>query len=205
MTNSRKLGAVAVWAMVVAGCGAQEVAPAGGAEGTGSEAALREGCTDCDALVGACMNPGCLEKAYGDPATYWYIWNPCVDACVNDVYRPCIQARDAIQPQWSYVGPTMSICHIDPDTHIGSVDVELYTVDRYEDLSCRSPYGDVSPSYGYRKRLVTTVHVSCWTPSECKRKVPPRVTERLQQLVQQGYTLLTAEQDRDACPVPRVP
>jgi hypothetical protein len=92
-----------------------------------------------------------------------------------------------------YKAPTMMLCHPDPDRSISGADVEIYTVDAYQDISC------LHLPDRYQKREVTSVHCGFHSESTCK----DRVAARVQELMAQGYYPITSS-DSDMCPYPRL-
>lgn len=92
-----------------------------------------------------------------------------------------------------YKAPTMMLCHFDPDMSISGVDVEIYTADVYQDISC------LHLPDRYARREVSSVHCGFHSESTCQN----RVAERVQELMAQGYYPITSS-DADMCPYPRL-
>jgi hypothetical protein len=92
-----------------------------------------------------------------------------------------------------YKAPTMMLCHFDPDMSISGVDVEIYTADVYQDISC------LHLPDRYQRREVSSVHCGFHSESTCQN----RVAERVQELAGQGYYPITST-DQDMCPYPRL-
>jgi hypothetical protein len=155
------------------------------------QAKAQSGCTDCNGIPEACMQ-GCLVKVNGNPGNNISLWNTCMNDCINTQYVPCVQAQAALTPEWSYAGPTMLICNIDSDLHLDGVTVELYTADRYQDVSCRNSADQ------YHERKVVSVHCGFSSQGTCTA----RVTSAIEQLVAQGYTVTVAAAGQDNCPWP---
>ncbi|ADO75805.1 hypothetical protein [Stigmatella aurantiaca] len=103
------------------------------------------------------------------------------DACEND---PGV---------WVYKAPTLMLCHFDADMSISGVDVEIYTADVYQDISC------LHLPDRYSRREVSSVHCGFHSESTCQNRVAERVTE----LAAQGYYPITTS-DQDMCPYPRL-
>jgi hypothetical protein len=155
------------------------------------QAKAQSSCVDCNAIPNDCMQ-SCLVGVNGNPENNIGYWNRCMNECINSQYVPCVQAQAALTPSWSYANPTMLLCKMDSDLHLDGVTVEIYTADRYQDVSCRNSADQ------YQERKVVAVHCGYSSKASCKA----RVTSALQQLVAQGYTLTVSDVGQDNCPWP---
>lgn len=141
----------------------------------------------CDSQISQC-EAYCTENfdPYWDEAYY----RSCMSNCFFE-YQSC--------RQYTYVleAPSYQICHIDPDTHISGIDVELHTVDVYVDPTC------ANSTRFYRKRALDSVHCGFHTESTCKQRVMDRI---MGTWIPQGYypTVTEADGDADRCPGPRL-
>jgi hypothetical protein len=90
--------------------------------------------------------------------------------------------------------PTLQLCHFDIDRHLFETKIEVYTADAVYDAQCGSQ------PIAYPKRRMATVTCDNFTAlfdsSSCGRRVTQKVTD----LVAQGYVPTTREQNQDACP-----
>lgn len=125
-----------------------------------------------------------------------YCQGECVAEC-DEAYNTCMYddyRRSALGNQNG-----AGVCHLDLDNHIFSVDVEFYTADSYNNVSCSG-----SGPTKYKKRYLGKVSCSAWTglvhPSVCKA----RVDNKIAQLAGQGYLPNFPDADIDNCPTPRL-
>lgn len=90
--------------------------------------------------------------------------------------------------------PPGLICHLDIDTHLFDVDIEIYAVDLLQDTSCAqqpSRYNKV------RKATVSCSHfTSIFNQDACARRIQAKVTE----VANSGYVPIFLDADRDYCP-----
>jgi hypothetical protein len=133
----------------------------------------------------------CMSGCFGIPDNPDLPSNPCEDPCIasNNI---CLYSNFAFKQTGN------TVCHVDIDTHLSGVDIEFYTVDIWQDLSC------AHQADRYRKRYLGKVSCSHWTglthPSVCTT----RVENKLAQLAGQGYVPAFTEPDADQCPTPRL-
>ncbi len=182
MANGLKL--VGVLAVVVMGCGVEPL-PEDEIQST-----LNTSTAALNACQAACQQELmlCTQGCRGIPPTQD---GDCRSDCSYDYYW-CTAGSWVIQSQGN------TICHMDTDDHIISVDVELYVADTYRDVS------GCNEENRYKKRRIATVSCSPfsgeWSSSACKSKVANKIA----QLASQGYVPGVSVPDQDTCPTPRL-
>jgi hypothetical protein len=97
---------------------------------------------------------------------------------------------------WVFKEKSFQICEIDPDMHIDGVDVELHTVDVYEDIGCYHSEDH------YMKYVLDSVHCGWHSEETCEQRVNDRITTVW---APQGYFVtVPPDGEGDYCPVPRI-
>lgn len=119
------------------------------------------------------------------------VYNPNQSDCDRDGRGDACETDPGV---YVFKAPTMMLCHFDKDWHISGVDVEIYTSDVYQDVSCLH----LPDRYSHRE--VSSVHCGFNSESTCQN----RVIERVQELAAQGYYPTTTVPDQDMCPQPRL-
>lgn len=98
-----------------------------------------------------------------------------------------------VRPSWTNLSPGL-ICHLDIDTHLFDVDIEVYAVDLQRDTSCAN-YSDRYVKS--RKGKVSCSHfTSLFDGSTCARRVENKIAE----IAATGYIPIVTKEDVDFCP-----